>query len=433
MPEFDLRAVTDDQLVDRFRAGNAQAFATLYERYVDRVYDLVARLVGDREVAADVTQETFVKALTGLRARRVQGSVRAWLFTIARNTAIDSLRRQRTTTFSRLATSEGEEWEPEIPASGLEDKPEEVAQRGELAELVWQAARGLNPSDYALLDLSLRHDFSPAELAQVVGARRGTINTRLSRLRDALEESLTVLLLARWGRHDCAQLDRLLDGVELPSGLTPQLRRTVARHVEQCELCRRTRSTVATAAELLPAVAPILPTPELRTVLDATVQQALAAPAPGGLSSVIGQLRGWLTGTAPGKAVLGTIGAVVVVVGVVGGWLTFGTATVAVTTSHCPPLELEFGRSARATAWLLGVPSEFRPGEVRNFRVPAGMLTVRVAREVAEIRLAGVPVEIQLAVPLAEVTWDGQALLGRGLQELRAPRGSSHTIELTCS
>lgn len=115
------------------------------------------------------------------------------------------------------------------------------------------------------------------------------------------------------------------------------------------------------------------------------------------------------------------------------GWLSFGTATVAVATSHCPPLELEFGQPARAAAWLLGVPSEFRPGEVKNFHVPAGTLTVRVMREVAEIRLAGLPVEIQLAAPLAEVTWDGQALLRRGLQELRAPRGSSHTIGLTCS
>lgn len=99
--------LTDDELVARFRAGDREAFALLYERYVDRVYDFVARLVRDREAAADLTQETFLKAMQGLRARHVQGSLRAWLFTIARNTVIDYQRRQRTTAFSQLPSRRG--------------------------------------------------------------------------------------------------------------------------------------------------------------------------------------------------------------------------------------------------------------------------------------------------------------------------------------
>lgn len=430
-PTHDASALSDDELVDRFRAGDKAAFATLYERYVDRIYDFVARLLHDREAAADVTQETFVKALTGLRARRVQGSVRSWLFTIARNAAIDYQRRQRTQAFSQLTRPEAEEdWEPDIPATGPEADPEEAARRAELAQIVWQAARTLSPTDYAVLELSLRHDLTPAEVAQVVGVRRGAINTRLSRVRDALEESVTVLLLARSGQRRCSELARLLAGVDLPSQLTPEVRRNVIRHLEQCDICQRERRKIS-AADLLPALVPLLPTPETRAALDAAVHHALAA-LPSSPVSPIAQARAWLTGTAAGKAALGTVAAVVVLVGAIGSWLAFGTTSVTVTTSDCPPLELRLTGPAATVAGLLGVPDRFLPGQPTHFRLPAGTIAVTVTSRTAQIRLAGVPVEIQLEVPLADVRWDGASLFERGPSSVTAARGSTHSLELVC-
>lgn len=425
------QAATDDQLAERVRAGDTAAFAALYERYVDRVYDFVARLLGDRDAAADVTQETFLKALQGLRTRRIQGSVRAWLFTIARNAAIDSLRRQRAVAFSRLATPEGEEWEPELVATSLEVAPEDAAVRRDLAELVWQAARSLPPQDATLLDLSLRYDLTPAELAQIIGARRGAVNTRLSRLRDALEESLTALLLARWGRHECPELDRLLDGVTLPEGLTPRLRRTVARHVERCEVCQRTRRRVVSAAELLPALAPVLPTPEVRAALDNSVQAALVQqPAPA--SSAPSRMWDRLTSTTVGKAILGVLTTLVVATGLLGGWLIWGTGSVEATTVGCPPLELRLASPAYAFARVLAVPEVFPPGETVRFALPAGTMVVTVTPEIAHLRLAGLPLDLQLRAPLAEVRWDGEPLLGRGTLEIAVRRGQVQRLELVC-
>jgi RNA polymerase sigma factor (sigma-70 family) len=422
----------DDQLAERCRAGDSAAFAALYERYVDRVYDFVVRLLGDREAAADVTQETFLKALQGLRTRRVQGSVRAWLFTIARNAAIDYLRRQRTTPFSQLPTPEGEEWEPDIPASGPEADPEGTARRAELAELVWQAARGLNPQDYALLDLALRQDLTPAELAQVVGMRRGAVNTRLSRLRDALEEGFTVLLLARWGREDCDELRRLLEGVALPSGLTPQLRRTVARHVETCQVCQRNRRKVVAAADLLPALMPLVPSAELKAAWWSRLEHQLATPATLPASRRIQELRHWTTGTLAGKFALGAVASVLVLVIAVGGWLAFGTVEVTATTQACPPLALRLSGPAQSVARLLGVPAAFTPGEPVRFRLPAGTTTVTVTADRARLRLAGLPVEISFRAPVTEVTWDGRPLLGRGPSTLALARETPHQLELRC-
>lgn len=129
-------APTDDELVHRFAQGDDNAFVALDDRSVDRIYDFTARLLGDRE-AADATQETLLKALTALRERPPQGGVRPWLFTIARNVAIDQLRRRRTTPLSVLRTPEGDEWQPVQLSTGPDDDPEAAAQ----AELAASSGR----------------------------------------------------------------------------------------------------------------------------------------------------------------------------------------------------------------------------------------------------------------------------------------------------
>ncbi|MCX2728396.1 RNA polymerase sigma factor [Thermomicrobium sp. 4228-Ro] len=420
---------TDDELVQRFRAGDSQAFATLYERYVDRIYDFVVRLIGDRDAAADITQETFLKAMQALRARRFSGSLRAWLFTIARNAAIDYQRRQRTTAFSHLPTPEGEEWEPEIPASGPEAEPEETTRRRELAELVWQAARGLPPNDYAVLELALRHDLTPAEVAQVVGVRRGAINTRLSRVRDALEESFTVLLLARRSRQNCPELARLLEGTSLPEGLTPELRRAVARHVEHCETCQRARRAIS-AADLLPALAPVLPTGEMREAIRQAIEQGLAAPTAAPVGVV--RLRDWIRHSSWAKAALAAVGGLVVVTVVGWGYLTWGTAPVAVQTVGCPPLALRLDPPAAVAGRLLGVPSVLEPGRPATFRLPAGTLRATVGKGEATLQVAGLGVHLRILADLADVTWDGRKLLGQGTVTVALDRGSPSAVTLVC-
>ncbi len=421
--------LTDDELVARFRSGDREAFALLYERYVDRVYDFVARFVRDREVAADLTQDTFLKAMQGLRARHVQGSLRAWLFTIARNTVIDYQRRQRTTAFSQLPSPEGEEWEPELLASGPEAEPEETARRRELAELVWQAARGLPTSDYTILELALRHDLTPAEVARVVGVRRGAINTRLSRVRDALEESFTVLLLARRGREDCPELARLLEGVALPLGLTPELRRAVARHVEQCEVCQRNRRAVS-AADLLPALVPILPAPEVRAQIRQSLEQALATPGP--TPHAVQTLRERLWQSVWGKALVGLVAGGTVLVSAGWAYLSWGTAPVTVETRNCPPLELRLAGPAVLAGRALGVPSLLAPGQPATFRLPAGEFEVQVSEREATLRLLGVPVRIRILADLAAVNWDGEELLGQGPKSRQVTRPTPPTIVLVC-
>ena len=432
---------TDDQLAERFARGDSEAFLELYERYVDSIYDFTARLVRNREDAADVTQETFLKALTALRARPPRGRIRPWLFAIARNTAIDWLRRRRTIPLSTLQARDSSDLRPSLLETAPETDPELAAQRVELAELVWQAARGLNPADYALLDLSLRQALSTDELAQALGTSRGTIHTRLSRLRDALENSFTVLVLARRASQDCKQLSVLLAGRALPTDLTPALRREIARHVQTCETCQRNRLRYATAVELLPALVPVLPTAAVREALRAGLSRTLYGTTPDEHSQLelhtdAAQVTGHpvtrhLLRTTAGKAVL-TVAGVFLFLVLVAIALDRGTASVSVVTVSCPPLELRFGGLADVLAWASGVPPELVPGQAAVVRLPVGTLQANTRPDSADLTIRGFPVHIRIEVDLAQVSWDDRDLLGTGEQQLSLERGSAHTLTLVC-
>src|SRR5207245_7558760 len=104
-------------------------------------------------------QNTFLAAWQNLQRRTVSGNVKAWLYTIARNTAIDELRRNkrlRTTAFSEAERGSSLPFD-RIDSSRFSD-PQSVLQDQYLVDLVWTSAAALNPKEYSLLDMHLRKD-----------------------------------------------------------------------------------------------------------------------------------------------------------------------------------------------------------------------------------------------------------------------------------
>ena len=86
---------SDAHLVASAKRGDAEAFALLYRRYLDRVYDFVAVRLEGVEAAQDATQTIFLRALSSLRQCRDEEHFAGWLFAIARNVVIDSYRTPR--------------------------------------------------------------------------------------------------------------------------------------------------------------------------------------------------------------------------------------------------------------------------------------------------------------------------------------------------
>src|SRR5213593_964198 len=266
---------SDEELAACAAEGDDSAFALLYERHMQGSYDLAVRMLHDREAAGDVVQSSFTAALQVLRRGKSMRNVRAWLYATVRNGAIDRLRQDR----HRLRGSNGDGIPAELITADEQpsSSPEAAAERAELAELVWQAAAALSPKEYSLLDLHLRKGLSADELARSLGLRKGAVYTMLSRLRDSLEEAVTLTLLLRRGRRECAELDTLLAALRATE-LRPEIRRAIRGHVRRCAGCQERSRRYAAPAEIFSAIALVSLSEELRERLWARVASRLHAP-----------------------------------------------------------------------------------------------------------------------------------------------------------
>ena len=164
------------------RKNEAESFESLYERTFPRVYAYVASLLRDRAAAEDVTAQAFERAYRRRRGYRAsRGSPEAWLFGIARNAALDELRRRK-----RRAPLEADL--EDVHAATLDDRAEYALRR----ETVRAALATLPGADRDLLALKFSGGLSNAELARVLRTSESNAGTRLHRaitkLRKACDE-----------------------------------------------------------------------------------------------------------------------------------------------------------------------------------------------------------------------------------------------------
>ncbi|MFL5893663.1 MAG: RNA polymerase sigma factor [Thermoleophilaceae bacterium] len=159
--------------------NTAQGFEELYRDTFPRVYAYVASLLRDRSGAEDVTALAFERAYrkrSGFSSRR--GSPEGWLFGIARNAALDELRRRK-----RRATLESE------PADVWSAGPDEQTERAFEREEVRRAMALLDPRDRDLVALKFAAELSNAEIARVLRISESNVGTRLHRAVEKLRSA----------------------------------------------------------------------------------------------------------------------------------------------------------------------------------------------------------------------------------------------------
>ncbi|MBI1354518.1 MAG: sigma-70 family RNA polymerase sigma factor [Acidobacteria bacterium] len=160
-------------------------FDSYFKEYRVRVFHFALQLVGNREDAMDVTQEAFLKAHRNWSTRDAGRPFGPWIYAIARNQAIDFLRKK--------ATRREEDAELPVTASSAAG-PESLAVQGELQAQVWQAINQLNPQLREALVLRDLHGFAYKEIAQITGSTAAAINSRIHDAREILRHKLRRLL-----------------------------------------------------------------------------------------------------------------------------------------------------------------------------------------------------------------------------------------------
>jgi RNA polymerase sigma-70 factor (ECF subfamily) len=162
------------------RAGDRTAYASLVRRYQDRVHRFILRMVGSREEAMDLTQDTFIKAWQALPAWRPEARFHTWLFRIASNTAMDALRRRRTVEWVPLDDQFDTASESPDPQAQHESKQRLKAMDAAIARLPAEQREAILLREV--------EDLSYAEIAAATGVNEGTVKSRLARARAALYE-----------------------------------------------------------------------------------------------------------------------------------------------------------------------------------------------------------------------------------------------------
>ena len=184
----------------RSSSGDAKAsrdaFAELVAPYRSRVYATAVRLLGNRDDAMEVTQETLLRTFWKLTGFHGTAHFYTWLYRIALNLCYHRLETRRREPPLRSAAGEGDgQWEtpPEELLVDPSESPREAASSHEASQMVREALAALKPGDFQVLVLREFEGLSYEHIATRLHLPKGTVMSRLHRARLALAEQLTRL------------------------------------------------------------------------------------------------------------------------------------------------------------------------------------------------------------------------------------------------
>lgn len=183
----------EKRLTQRAKRGDREAFAELIEIYKDKIFQLAYRMVGNRQDAEDITQETFLRVYANLHTYDDSYKFSTWIYRIATNLCIDRGRKKRPD-FSldeETEAGQGMDWYSRLSSS--ERTPEDKVVTQELQETVQDALSHLQPKYRSIMILRYIEDLSLQEISDIVKLPITTIKTRIHRGREALRSKLRLM------------------------------------------------------------------------------------------------------------------------------------------------------------------------------------------------------------------------------------------------
>ena len=240
------RRLPDENVFDRTLRGDPVAFSEVYRRYQKRIHGYCLARSLDPDMAADATQEVFMKLL-----RAEPGSIdspQAWLFTVARNVVIDAVRKRARTPEDSGIDEESQAWDRLKSA----DTADEVMARSD-ARNVFLALRTVRPRYRTALVMRDIHGQTAKDMAEALETTPGAVDTLVSRARDAFGVAYAAVSdLPSTCRANVELIYR-----NLGTGITDVEKAALQGHLSECPRCRA-ESKRANNPHHLPALLPFL-------------------------------------------------------------------------------------------------------------------------------------------------------------------------------
>ncbi|WP_269799122.1 RNA polymerase sigma factor RpoE [Marinicella sediminis] len=184
----------DAELVEQAKKGGMQAFELLVNRYQQRVANVIAKFIRDRDEIQDVAQEVFIKVFRALPKFRGDSSFYTWIYRIAVNTSKNHLvSKSRRIQNTQLEFEEAESFANNEDQRNL-DTPDAVYARGELEKTMAKAIDALPGELKSAIIMREVDGLSYEAIAAQMDCPIGTVRSRIFRARDAIDQALRPLL-----------------------------------------------------------------------------------------------------------------------------------------------------------------------------------------------------------------------------------------------
>ncbi len=173
--------VNEKELITRAQNGDRKAFDKLVTLYRDKMFALTYRMTGDREIALDLTQDTFFTAYKEIRKFRAESAFSSWIYRIASNKALNWIKRQKTVSFVSLGAVTDKE------PSYESDNP---AVESETREAMLEIINALPPKQKLVFNLRFYDELPFNEIARITGKAESTVKTNYQKALEKLKNGM---------------------------------------------------------------------------------------------------------------------------------------------------------------------------------------------------------------------------------------------------
>lgn len=180
----------ESEIIKRSAEGDMRAFEMLVQKYQSGIINHAYIMLGNREDAFDMAQETFIRAYCAIGTFGRQSSFKTWLYKIATNVCFDEIRRRKRRIKTVNVSNDENDTTENIVQADESTNPENILSQKELSEVIFAAVESLGDDYREVISLREYAKMDYKEIAKTLGISLGTVKSRLSRARSEIAKKI---------------------------------------------------------------------------------------------------------------------------------------------------------------------------------------------------------------------------------------------------